>query len=214
LSLLLLNATKIKPSNIKPSKIKLDNINLGTHIAVKKPDNEDIKLFLEAVKDVIPLPAKHAKVRLDLQQDKPRPVPKRFKRDDQQALADSLSDHFIPAYELEAGAPITYLSAGHSPEILVKLRRGHWPVQAAIDLHGMISDDARLYISTFIGDCKSRGIRCVRIVHGKGLSSRNQEPVLKNKLRGWLMQKNEIIAYVEAKKQDGGSGAVIVLIKA
>jgi DNA-nicking Smr family endonuclease len=54
----------------------------------------------------------------------------------------------------------------------------------------------------------------VRIVHGKGLSSRNQEPVLKNKLRGWLMQKNEIIAYVEAKRQDGGSGAVIVLIKA
>ena len=169
---------------------------------------------VEAVKDVIPLPAKHAKVRLDLQQDKPRPVPKRFKRDDQQALADSLSDHFIPAYELEVGAPISYLSAGHSPEILVKLRRGHWPVQAVIDLHGMISDDARLYISTFISDCKSRGIRCVRIVHGKGLSSHNQEPVLKNKLRGWLMQKNEIIAYVEAKRQDGGSGAVIVLIKA
>jgi len=69
-------------------------------------------------------------------------------------------------------------------------------------------------VSTFISDCKSRGIRCVRIVHGKGLSSRNQEPIIKNKLRSWLMQKDEVIAYVEAKKQDGGSGAMIVLLKA
>ncbi len=180
----------------------------------RAPNSEDIQLFRDAVKDVTPLATRDEKVRLDLQRPKPRPVPKRLRRDDQQVLADKLSDHFIPAYELEFGAPVSYLSAGHSPEILVKLRRGHWPVQAAIDLHGMISDDARLYISSFIGDCKSRGVRCVRIVHGKGLSSRNQEPVLKNKLRGWLMQKDEIIAYVEAGRQDGGSGAVIVLIKA
>ncbi len=87
-------------------------------------------------------------------------------------------------------------------------------IQQHIDLHGLVSDEARAYVSEFISDCKKRGIRCVRIVHGKGLGSRNKEPVLKNKLRGWLMQKDEVIAYAQARQQDGGSGAVIVLLKA
>ena len=145
---------------------------------------------------------------------KPKPIPLQFIRDEQQALVDSLSDHYIPAHEIETGEELLYLRDGHSPDILSKLRRGHWVIQAKIDLHGLISDEARLYVSTFISDCKKRGIRCVRIVHGKGLGSRNREPVLKHKLRGWLMQKDEVIAYAEAKKQDGGSGAVIVLLKA
>ncbi|MFZ3088652.1 MAG: Smr/MutS family protein, partial [Methylotenera sp.] len=81
-------------------------------------------------------------------------------------------------------------------------------------LHGLISDEARLYVATFLNDCKKRGLRCVRIVHGKGLDSRNREPVLKHKLRGWLMQRDEVIAYAEARRQDGGSGAVIILLKA
>ncbi|HSI43469.1 MAG TPA: Smr/MutS family protein [Methylotenera sp.] len=172
--------------------------------------DEDLNLFREAVKDARPLtvPPVHT------YQPKPKPIPRQFIRDERQALADSLSDHFIPAHELETGEELLYLRDGHSPDILSKLRRGHWVVQAAIDLHGLISDEARTYVSYFISDCKKRGIRCVRIVHGKGLGSRNREPVLKNKLRGWLMQKDEVIAYAEARKQDGGSGAVIVLLKA
>ena len=183
------------------------------HIApniVANANKDEVNLFLDAVKDARPLKPKrihHAPLR-------PKPIPKRFVHNEQQALADSLSDHFIPAYALESDEELLYLRNGHSPDILSKLRRGHWPVQAAIDLHGMISDEARLYVSTFISDCKNRGIRCVRIVHGKGFGSRNREPVIKNRLRGWLMQKEEVIAYTAAKKQDGGSGAVIVLLKA
>lgn len=168
-------------------------------------------LFKQAVKDARPL-AKPK--RIHHPPLRPKPIPKQFLLDEQQALVDSLSDHFIPAHELETGEELLYLRDGHSPDILSKLRRGHWVVQAAIDLHGMISDEARLYVSTFIGDCKKRGVRCVRIVHGKGLGSRNREPILKHKLRGWLMQKDEVIAYAEARRQDGGSGAVIVLLKA
>jgi DNA-nicking Smr family endonuclease len=115
---------------------------------------------------------------------------------------------------LETGEELLYLRDGHTPDILRKLRKGKWVVQAHVDLHGLISDEARLLVSNFISDCKKRGLRCVRIVHGKGLGSRNREPILKHKLRGWLMQKDEVIAYAEAKKQDGGSGAVIVLLKA
>ena len=181
-----------------------------THENPIHESEDDLNLFREAVKDTRPLtvPLVHS------YQVKPKSIPKQFIRDERQALADSLSDHFIPAHELETGEELLYLRDGHSPDILSKLRRGHWVVQAAIDLHGLISDEARTYVSNFISDCKKRGIRCVRIVHGKGLGSRNREPVLKNKLRGWLMQKDEVIAYAEARKQDGGSGAVIVLLKA
>lgn len=174
-----------------------------------EPDNDPL-LFREAVKDARPLSTPPVR----LFKLKPKPIPVQLIRDEQQALLDSLSDHYIPAHELETGEELLYLRDGHSPDILRKLRRGHWVIQAKIDLHGLISDEARAYVSSFISDCKKRGIRCVRIVHGKGLGSHNREPILKNKLRSWLMQKDEVIAYAEAKKQDGGSGAVIVLLKA
>ena len=144
----------------------------------------------------------------------PKPIAKQFIRDEKQALRDSLSDDFYPAHELESGEELLYLRTGQSPDVLSKLRRGFWVVQAQIDLHGLISDEAREYVAEFLGICKKRNIRCVRIVHGKGLGSRNREPVLKHKLRNWLMQKDEVIAYAQAKPEDGGSGAVIVLLKA
>lgn len=167
-------------------------------------------LFKEAVKDARPLKAK----RIHHAAPPPKPIPQQFLRDERQALVDSLSDHYIPAHELESGEELLYLRDGHSPDILSKLRRGHWVIQAAIDLHGLVADEARLYVAEFLADCKRKGIRCVRIIHGKGLGSRNREPVLKHKLRNWLMQKDEVIAYAQARQQDGGSGAVIVLLKA
>jgi DNA-nicking Smr family endonuclease len=171
---------------------------------------DDTQLFQEAVKGARPIKVDRALAPVK----KPKPIPKQLIRDERQALVDSLSDHYIPAHELESGEELLYLREGQSPVILSKLRRGHWVVQAHIDLHGMISDEARAYVSEFITDCKKRGIRCVRIVHGKGLGSRNREPILKHKLRGWLMQKDEVIAYAQAKANDGGSGAVLVLLKA
>jgi len=172
-------------------------------------DDTERLLFEEAVKGARPLKAK----RIELHIPRPKPIPQQFIRDEKQALADSLSDGYIPAYELESGEELLYLRDGHSPDILSKLRRGHWVVQASIDLHGLIADEARLYVAEFLSECKKRGVRCVRIVHGKGLGSRNKEPVLKHKLRNWLMQKDEVIAYAQAKANDGGSGAVLVLLK-
>ncbi len=181
----------------------------------RKPTNDDdvpddLALFKQAVKDARPL---HSK-RVNFQAPLPKPIPKQFLRDERQALADSLSDGYIPSHELETGEELLYLRQGQSPVILSKLRRGNWVIQASIDLHGLVADEARLYVAEFLADCKKRDIRCVRIVHGKGLGSRNREPVLKHKLRNWLMQKDEVLAYAQAKPQDGGSGAVIVLLKA
>ncbi len=172
--------------------------------------NSDTKLFQAAVKNARPL-------NIDVpftEKTYPKPVAKQFIRDEKQALRDSLSDDFYPAHELESGEELLYLRAGQSPSILSKLRRGFWVVQAQIDLHGLISDEAREYVAEFLSSCKKKNIRCVRIVHGKGLGSRNREPVLKHKLRNWLIQKDEVIAYAQAKPEDGGSGAVIVLLKA
>lgn len=171
---------------------------------------DESRLFQEAVKDARPIKVN----RISHPAKKPKPIPKQLIKDERQALVDSLSDHYIPTHELESGEELLYLREGQSSVVLSKLRRGHWVVQAHIDLHGLVSDEARAYVSAFITDCKKRGIRCVRIVHGKGLGSRNKEPILKHKLRGWLMQKDEVIAYAQAKPTDGGSGAVIVLLKA
>jgi DNA-nicking Smr family endonuclease len=173
-------------------------------------DDEETKLFREAVKGARPLKPS----RLHHQPQRPQPIPYQFIRDERQALLDSLSDDYMPGHELENGEELLYLREGHSPDILSKLRRGHWVVQAKADLHGLIADEARLYVAEFLTHCKKRGIRCVRIIHGKGLGSKNREPVLKHKLRGWLMQRDEVIAYAQARVNDGGSGAVIVLLKA
>jgi DNA-nicking Smr family endonuclease len=179
-------------------------------MTIADEEDEDLKLFRTAVKDARPLKS----LRVHHIAPKPKPVAKQFLRDERQALLDSLSDDYIPAYELESGEELLYLREGHSPDILSKLRRGHWVVQAAIDLHGLVADEARLYVAEFLTSCKKRGVRCVRIIHGKGLGSKNREPVLKHKLRGWLMQRDEVIAYAQARQTDDGSGAVIVLLKA
>jgi len=173
------------------------------------PD-DDIALFRAAVQDARPLKPK----RISHSPARPTPIPQQFLRDEKQALADSLSDDYIPAHELESGEELLYLREGHAPDILSKLRRGFWVIQASIDLHGMVVEDARSYVAEFLAESRKRGIRCVRIVHGKGHSSRNREPVLKNKLRSWLMQKDEVIVYAQARHADGGSGAVVVLLKA
>jgi DNA-nicking Smr family endonuclease len=166
-------------------------------------------LFLAAVKNARPLNTN----RIHHEPSKPKPIPQQFIRDEKQALRDSLSDGYIPAYELESGEELLYLREGQSPSVLSKLRRGHWVIQANLDLHGLISDEARIQVGEFLAGCKKRGIRCVRIVHGKGLGSRNREPILKHKVRNWLIQKDEVIAYAQARATDGGSGAVIVLLK-
>ena len=166
-------------------------------------------LFLAAVRNARPLNTN----RIHHEPSKPKPIPQQFIRDEKQALRDSLSDGYIPAHELESGEELLYLREGQSPSVLSKLRRGHWVIQAKLDLHGLISDEARVQVAEFLAGCKKRGIRCVRIVHGKGLGSRNREPILKHKVRNWLMQKDEVIAYAQARATDGGSGAVIVLLK-
>mgnify|MGYP006108663539 FL=1 len=173
-----------------------------------KDDEEN--LFREAVKNVKPLKIKSKTI--EIIGNKPKPIAKKFLEDEQKVLVDSLSDDYI--YEdgdLENG--LLFLRSGHSPDIIKKLKKGYWVVQGSIDLHGMISQEAKSYIVSYIQECKKKHIRCIRIIHGKGIGSKNKEPILRNKVKNWLAQKDEVIAYAQAPRHDGGSGAVIVLLK-
>lgn len=182
----------------------------GGKITPPSLSEEDASLFRATVGDARPLPDT-GKAHLLPQQ--PHPVPRQTLLDERQVLADSLSDH-IPWELAETGEELSYLRAGMAPLTLRKLRRGHWVIQAELDLHGMTREVARASLVEFLNECKKHGLRCVRVIHGKGLGSRNREPVLKLKMASWLMQRDEILAFCQARPVDGGSGAAIVLLKA
>ena len=172
--------------------------------------DEDKKLFQEAVKNVKPLKIKSKTI--EVSTSKPKPIAKKLIEDEKRVLLDSISDEYI--YDnIDSEDGLLYLRNGHSPDILNKLKKGYWVVQGSIDLHGMISQEAKSYIVDYIQDCKKRHIRCIRIIHGKVIGSKNKEPVLRNKVKNWLVQKDEVIAYAQAPRHDGGSGAVVVLLK-
>ena len=87
-------------------------------------------------------------------------------------------------------------------------------IQDELDLHGLTSIEARALLVEFLNDCRRSGARCVRVIHGKGLRSKNREPILKTKVANWLIQRDEVLAFCQARQADGGGGAVIVLLKA
>lgn len=144
----------------------------------------------------------------------PEPIARHHIADEQAALAQSLSDEFSIESLLETDEGLSYARTGIGQETVRKLRRGHWVIQAQLDLHGMRTDEAREALAEFLRNAGRRGLRCVRVIHGKGLGSVNREPVLKKKVRNWLVQKEEVLAFCQARAADGGAGAVMVLLKA
>ena len=94
-----------------------------------------------------------------------------------------------------------------------RLRNGQWAVQAQIDLHGLRTDEARETLGRFVHDCHAQGLRCVRVAHGKSLGSPGKTPVLKDKTRRWLVQKSEVVAFVQSAPSHGGAGALLVLLQ-
>ena len=172
---------------------------------------EEKELLRAALADVTPLPPLN---RARVSRPRPRPIAAQRQRDDQEVLRDTLSDH--PAWEqgLESGDELLFLRNGLSAQHLKKLRRGHWKIQDHLDLHGLVVPEARALMTEFLAHCVSNGLRCVRIVHGKGLSSPNREPVLKKKVAVWLAQRDEVLAYCQAPQTKGGGGAVLVLLRA
>jgi len=143
----------------------------------------------------------------------PEPVAFQQQRDDQAVLREAISDEFDVGTLLETDAQLSFRRPGIGPDITRKLRRGEWSIQREVDLHGLRTEDAREALGTFIREAFKLGLRCVRVVHGKGLGSPGKAPVLKSRVQGWLIQKNEVLAFVQAKPAEGGAGALLVLLQ-
>ena len=172
--------------------------------------NAEKNLFVRAVGAVTTLD--HAP-RVDLSPVPAPPLAQQQILDDINVLRESLSDDFDVSTLLDTDDELSYRSQGIGTDVTQKLRKGHWSLQGQIDLHGLRSDEAREALGQFIRDASKRGWRCVRIVHGKGLGSPGKTPVLKSKVQRWLVQKTEVLAFVQAKGSEGGAGALVVLLK-
>jgi DNA-nicking Smr family endonuclease len=170
----------------------------------------DSDLFRREIGAVAPL---KAPPRTPARRAAPVPLPLQTQRDEQAVLHEAISDDFDPEALLDTDDSLYYHRPGISEEVVKKLRRGTWIVQAQLDLHGMRREEAREALQAFIREAGKRGLRCVRVIHGKGLGSIGKEPVLKGKVRAWLVQKEEVIAFCQARAHDGGAGAVLVLLQ-
>ena len=127
-------------------------------------------------------------------------------------MLEAISDGFDVESLLDTDDTLSYRRAGIGPEVVRKLRRGVWSVQAQLDLHGARRDEARERLNHFVQAAGRSGLRCVRVIHGKGIGSPGREPVLKGKVKAWLVQKKEVIAFTQARASDGGAGALLVLL--
>jgi len=172
---------------------------------------EDIALFRDAVRDARPI----KKPNRTAAEGKaaPPPVPVQSLLDAHDALKESVSGPIDWEQMMDTGEELVFLRPGLSREILRRLRRGHWVVQDHLDLHGMNSEQARQLLAQFLSACSRRALRCIRIVHGKGLRSPNREPVLKNKVPVWLARRDDVLAFCQAPANQGGAGALLVLLK-
>jgi DNA-nicking Smr family endonuclease len=180
---------------------------------VKKPREalpEDFALFRAEMRDVAPQAPVN---RVEPQRARPEPVPAQS-RADERAVLRELARLAADDDDTELEDDWAYLRPGLPREILRKLRRTHWVIQDQVDLHGLSGDEAALATAVFLADCRRRGVRCVRIVHGKGLRSRGREPVLKGRIRRLLTRRDEVLAFVEPRAAHGGGGAVVALLEA
>ncbi len=170
----------------------------------------EANLFRDSVGQVKPL---NAPPRVIPDAPKPQPIARQRIADDAAVLQESLSDEFSIDTLLETDEALSFARPGIGPDVMKKLRGGGWVTQDQLDLHGLRVDQAREAVAAFVRDATKRGVRCVRIIHGKGLGSLDKKPVLKNKVRNWLVQKEEVIAFCQARAADGGSGALMVLLR-
>ena len=167
-------------------------------------DEDDSELFREHMADVKPL----APARRHRHSPKHRPV--RVRR---QHEAASIDDIFSDA-PLNQDCPeiLSFARSGVQPAMLKKLRQGKLGVEQEIDLHGMTVDAARDYLRSFLGECAASGTRVIRIVHGKGYRSKGT-PVIKAMVNRWLRAVPTVLAFHSAIPAEGGTGAVVVLLK-
>jgi DNA-nicking Smr family endonuclease len=168
---------------------------------------DEARLFREAVRGVRPLAERSQPPRV------PRARPRaRFTRADRAAVLRESLDGDAADPQLAGGDELVF----HRPQVqalvLRRLRRGEYRVQREIDLHGLTVAEAKQALREFLIEALEQQLRCVRIIHGKGLRSGHRGPVLKLAVSSVLRRSGAVLAYVSARQVDGGTGAVYVLL--
>jgi DNA-nicking Smr family endonuclease len=176
-------------------------------VAKKNLTPEDRDLFRQAIGKVHVVKSDKVLLTADI---RPKPYPK--------SQAVNVEEHLNATAEFDIEKvgledSLSYMAAGLQHNVLKKLRKGQFGLDAEIDLHGLSSTDAKRQLLHFLHDCVEDGCRCVHIVHGKGYRSADNHPVLKNNLNLWLRQHKDVQAFCSAPPKDGGTGAVFVLLQ-
>ncbi|HEY7872981.1 MAG TPA: Smr/MutS family protein [Rudaea sp.] len=170
--------------------------------------DDDLRLFAEAVGPVRRLRVSTPTV------SRPKPAPEPLQsRHDEANVARELLDSVIDPAAVEVGEELSYLKDGHSPRLLRQLKRGQFSIADEIDLHQMTAAVARAAIKEFLDESRRDGRLCVKLIHGKGLRSRAQGPVLKRLVDSLLRRRADVVAFASAKPAEGGTGATVVLLK-
>lgn len=123
----------------------------------------------------------------------------------------SLSDH--APEQVESNEALLFKRSGIQNSVIKKLKKGQYEIEAQLDLHRLIVAEARELLAEFLNHASENNFKCVRIIHGKGLGSPDKLPKLKSMVNSWLKQREDVLAFCSAAKQDGGTGAVYVLLK-
>ena len=175
-----------------------------------KQRSTDVEAFRAAVRDVTPLAQTPSVAGLAA------PKPRARLRNDTAPLVSGLpADESAPAADTVTGdEALSFQRAGVRIQMMRRLRRGFYPIDDELDLHGQSQTAARGRLAEFIARSRDRGCRCVRIIHGKGHRSGARGPVLKTAVNLWLRRLPDVMAFVSARAMDGGAGAVYVLLRA
>ncbi|MGB1581414.1 MAG: Smr/MutS family protein, partial [Nevskiales bacterium] len=169
----------------------------------------DTQLFRDLMRDTTPLPDTNRRHQRAVP---PKPRARSLEQDEADVMA-GLLDHEIDPENFSTGEELEYRRPGVQDRVMRKLRKGQFSVQAELDLHGLTVAQARAELAGFLLHCQREGLRCVRIIHGKGLRSGPRGPVLKSKVALWLSRRDDVLAYCSARPVDGGYGALCVLFR-
>ncbi|MHB1951269.1 MAG: Smr/MutS family protein [Acidiferrobacteraceae bacterium] len=177
-------------------------------MADKHSNDKNRGLFGKAISDAKPI--KQDRIGPFRRTRAPVPVQSRLTH---QAMMRSLLSDGPDDDDIETGEELAFMRPGLQGSVWRKFRRGHYAIEADLDLHGLFVPEARDLVDAFLQESCRQGRRCVRIVHGKGLSSAGHIPVLKTRVNHWLRQKHEVLAFASARSAHGGTGAVYVLLR-
>ncbi|MHB8254248.1 MAG: Smr/MutS family protein [Acidiferrobacter sp.] len=173
----------------------------------EKPEDSK-KVFAGAVVGV----RKLAQDRVAPYRPRLRPSPQQTRRESLAIQAEMLT---FASHDIDVGTDeeLLFLRSGVTKDVVRRIKRGQIAIEGELDLHGLTVEQARLAFAGFLHEAFDQGRRCIRIIHGKGLRSEARLPVLKGCVNAWLRQKDEVLAFCSARPEDGGTGAVYVLLK-